>query len=282
MAQLCPFYLHVVQSMINFEPKSMKNPFVNVSSKDLKVSVWFLLTAVALVVSAVAAWQHFLKTPPYVDPVRYPVKGIDVSSHNGMMNLDAAADDGIRFIFIKASEGADFHDENFRINYQKARHAGMKIGAYHFFRFDRDGVDQARNLISAIRGRHLDLGVAIDVETSGNPTGIDSTLIADRLTRMADFLNLNGYKVTVYSNTAGYFSYIRESLPGTDLWICSFSPTPINTEWTFWQYNHRGKVKGINGDEDMNVFCGSESDWRNYLDGAVWPFESAPAHTDTE
>lgn len=251
----------------------MKSPFGNISGKDVKVTLGFLVVSVALVLSAIAAWQHFMRTPPYVDFERYPVKGIDVSAHNGMMNLDAAADDGVRFIFIKASEGATFRDSNFRLNYDKAKHAGMKIGAYHFFRFDRDGVDQARNLLQVVRGRDLDLGVAIDIEEHGNPSGIDSALIADRLIRMADFLNLSGYRVTVYSNKAGYFDYVRDALPGTNLWICSFSPTPINTEWTFWQYNHRGRVKGIRGDVDMNVFCGSEEEWQNYLDGAVWPFE---------
>lgn len=78
------------------------------------------------------------------------MKGIDVSAHNGMMNLDAAADDGIEFIFIKASEGENFRDENFVLNYQKARHAGMKVGAYHFFRFDVDGVKQAVNLMRSV------------------------------------------------------------------------------------------------------------------------------------
>lgn len=86
-----------------------------------------------------------------------------------MMNLDAAADDGIEFIFIKASEGENFRDENFVLNYQKARHAGMKVGAYHFFRFDVDGVKQAVNLMRSVGARPLELGMVIDVEAEGNP-----------------------------------------------------------------------------------------------------------------
>ena len=87
--------------------------------RDLRVAVGFLLVAAALAFSCFWAYRQFITTPPYVDPQRYPVRGIDVSAHNGLMNLDAAAADGIEFIFIKASEGATFRDQNFRINYER-------------------------------------------------------------------------------------------------------------------------------------------------------------------
>lgn len=202
------------------------------------------------------------------------MRGIDVSSHNGMMNLDAAARDGIEFIFIKASEGKSFRDPNFNINYQKASHAGMKIGAYHFFRFDVDGVKQAKNLLGAIGKRHLDLGVAIDVEQEGNAAGVDSIAIASRLEKMVEYLNLSGLRVTFYSNRAGYYDYIRDVAPGSCLWICSFQSDPINAEWTFWQYDHHGSVDGIRGDVDLDAFCGSRAEWQNYLQGSQWPYDN--------
>ena len=248
--------------------------YISTRLRDLRISVAFLGIALLLVATCVWAYNEFISSPPFVDPQKYPVRGLDVSSHNGMMNLDAAAAEGYRFIFIKASEGISYKDPNFRINYQKASHAGFKIGAYHFFRFDCDGIGQARNLLSAIGKRPLELGVAIDVEENGNAEGIDSLTIAGRLVSMAEYLNMSGYRVTFYSNREGYYDYIREAAPGACLWICSFNRNPINAEWTFWQYNHRGKVKGIRGDVDLNAFCGSEKEWENYLDGAQWPYDN--------
>lgn len=236
----------------------------------------FLTVAVALAVAGVMAWRHFMKSPPYVDPVRFPIVGIDVSAHNGIIDYKRVAGEGIRFVFIKASEGSTFRDSLFVRNYKRARAAGLKVGAYHFFRFDRDGIEQARNLISALEGRHPELGVAIDVESHANATGVDSVIIADRLRSMSDFLNLCGYEVTVYSNRDGYYDYLRQTLPGKPLWICTFSGTPINTEWTFWQFHHSGRVAGIDGDVDMNVFCGSEREWQNFLAGAPWPYDTDP------
>ncbi|MCM1378070.1 MAG: hypothetical protein NC097_06935 [Clostridium sp.] len=253
----------------------MKLP-IHPSRHDIYATLAFLGVAALLVWVGWLTWLHFKTSPPYIDPEKYPVMGIDISSHNGMMNLDAAADAGIEFVFIKASEGVDFKDENFRINYQKAVHAGMKIGAYHFFRFDRDGVEQARNLLKVIGRRKLDLGVAIDVETHGNVQGVDSTLISNRLIDMAEYLNLEGYRVTFYSNRDGYLDYLQHTVPGSILWICSFSPNPGNLEWTFWQFDHHGKVAGMLREVDLNVFCGSRQDWENYLNGATWPYTQPP------
>ncbi len=242
--------------------------------RDIKVALGFVVVAILLGAASFYAYNQFISTPPYVDPARFPVRGLDVSSHNGMMNLDAAAKEGYKFIFIKASEGDTFRDPNFRLNYTKASHAGLKTGAYHYFRFDCEGISQAKNLLSAIQDHPLDLGVAIDIEEQNNAAGVDSTLIASRLISMVEYLNLNGYRVTFYSNREGYYEYIREAVPGACLWICSFNSDPINAEWTYWQYNHHGHVSGIRGDVDLNAFCGSEADWERFLDGAQWPYDT--------
>lgn len=250
----------------------MKIPSLLSRRKDLFVGIGFMLLVMLLACTSVWAYREFITSPPYVDEEKYPIRGIDVSRHNGLMNLDAAAAEGIEFIFIKASEGSDFRDENFRLNYRKARHAGLKIGAYHFFKFDRDGVEQANNLIHTIGYRKLDLGVVIDVESHGNPDNIPTELITDRLTRMKEYLNMKGFRVTFYTNRNGYYDYLAENFPGSPLWICAFSETPINAEWTFWQYNHRGRVAGIRGDVDLNTFCGSRREWESFLAGDVWPY----------
>lgn len=230
--------------------------------KDIYTAVGFLILTVVLVCSSVWVWQQYLSSPPYVDPDRFPVRGIDVSAHNGDLNLNAAREDGIDFIFIKASEGTDFKDSNFSINHAKALAAGMKIGAYHFFRFDKDGVDQAINLLQTVGLRRLHLGLVIDVEQQGNPEGIDPALVTERLTAMVEYLNLKGHRITFYTNRNGYEAFLMDTFPGYPLWICSFAQYPIDAEWNFWQFDHHGRVKGINGDVDLNTFNGSREEFK--------------------
>src|SRR5437016_13909496 len=76
---------------------------------------------------------------------RYPVRGIDVSHHQGPIDWDAVASDGVTFAYIKASEGGDYQDRRFKENWLGARHAGVLAGAYHFFTFCKDGAAQAEN-----------------------------------------------------------------------------------------------------------------------------------------
>lgn len=234
---------------------------------DLIVSACFLIVSGLLGCAAWWAWHQYMTTPPYVDPEKFPIRGIDISAHNGYTNLNAAAAEGYEFAFIKASEGITHRDENFVLNYQKARHAGMKIGAYHFFRFDRDGVEQAVNFIKSVGHRPLELGLAIDVEEQGNPTDIPLDTIRTRLAMMVEYLNMKGHRVTFYSNRDGWEKYLREDFEGMPLWICSFTDrNALNDDWTFWQYNHRGRVAGIRGDVDLNAFSGSRADWEALTD----------------
>ncbi len=238
---------------------------VNTRKNDILIFFCFLLAGALLVWSAYASWIYFKTTPPYVDRDRYPVMGIDVSSHNGTADFNSARADGVEFAWIKASEGASFKDRSFRRNYQNATAAGIKTGAYHFFRFDKDGVEQALNLLDAVGDRPLDMGLAIDIESSGNPEGIDDNLIKERISTMVDYLNLRGLAPTLYCNKKDYYRFLENSFPGHSLWICALSEDQIASEWNFWQYSHKGKINGIKGDVDLNVFGGSRKEWTDFL-----------------
>lgn len=233
--------------------------------KDIMATAGFLVVIILVIVSAIQAWKFYKETPPPIDFELYPISGIDVSRHQGMMNLEATVGAGYDFIFIKATEGESITDPNFRLNYEKASHAGLKTGAYHYFRFDVDGISQARHLLDVVGRRTLDLGVAIDVEEFGNAKGIPNDSIAERLTEMVEYLNLKGLRPIIYTNTRGYSDYIAETLPGCILWICAFTDPPINEEWHLWQYNHRGEVPGIKGPVDLNVFAGGIEEWDEFL-----------------
>lgn len=238
---------------------------INTRKTDIMVFLCFLIAAALLTWAAYAAWINFKNTPPYIDHDQFPVAGFDISSHNGNIDFLSAARDGMEFVWIKATEGVTFRDRKFASNYQKAGKANLKRGAYHFFRFDKDGVEQAINLLETVGDRNLELGVAIDVESSGNPDDIDEEVIKERILAMVEYLNLRGLAPTLYCNKTDYYKFLAESFPGNSLWICSFSQDPIAAPWTFWQHNHRGAVKGIKGAVDMNVFGGSRKEWNDFI-----------------
>lgn len=243
-------------------------------AKDILAALAFLGVACLLVFSCVWAYRQYQSTPPYVDPLKYPVRGIDISRHNGEIDFQKVAESGIEFVFIKASEGVSYRDSLFNKNYDNAKINGIKTGAYHFFRFDCDGIEQAVNFLKTLGHKKPDLGLAIDVESNGNPKGIDPELIKSRLSSMVEYMNLEGHRVMIYTNLDGYYDYMADVLPGYPLWICRFQENPINAEWTLWQYDHHGKVDGVKGEVDMNAFCGSRDEWEMFLRGEIWPYKA--------
>ena len=238
---------------------------------------WLLLAgAAALVVllGGYAAWRYILPHSVNVDRYRYPIAGIDVSKHNGDIDFDKVRDDNYQFVFIKASEGMTYKDDAFERNYRGASEAGLKVGAYHFFRKNKTGQQQAENFLAAIGNKHFDLPLVIDLEDDwGNGATVSRQTAIERVMDMIEILNGKGYQVMIYTNLDGYNKYYKDLLGDHDLWLCSFtSPDLLPTlPHCIQQFSHEGTVNGVNGNVDLNVFRGSSSEWNRYVDSVKQP-----------
>src|SRR2546425_12211119 len=93
------------------------------------------------------------------------VQGIDISKNQ---TIDwAKLDKVVKFVIIKATDGATYVDPSFVANWAAAGHrARLTRGAYHFFRPDAD-VDQQFALITqTVDVRTGNLPIAVDVENT--------------------------------------------------------------------------------------------------------------------
>lgn len=231
---------------------------------------WLLLLGAAALVVLLGgyAWRYLMPHSVNVDRYRYPIAGIDVSKHNGDIDYQQVRDDDYQFVFIKASEGMTYKDDAFERNYQGARKAGLKVGAYHFFRKNRTGQEQAENLLAVVKGKELDLPLVIDLEDDwGNGATVNRKMAIERVMDMIEILTGKGYQVMIYTNLDGYNKYYKDMLGDHDLWLCSFTRPDLLTSLPhcIQQFSHEGKVKGAKGKVDLNVYRGSRSDWEQYL-----------------
>ena len=238
---------------------------------------WLLLAGVAALVVLLGGYvvKHFLLPHSVaVDRFRYPVAGIDVSKHNGDIDYKQVAADNYQFVFIEASEGKTYRDDAFERNYRGAREAGLMVGAYHFFRKNRTGREQADNFLSVIKGKTLNLPLVIDLEDDwGNGATTSRQTAIERVIEMIDILDDNGYSVMIYTNGDGYEKYYKNMLVDCDLWLCSFTSPDLLPDMPhrIQQYNHEGTVAGVDGKVDLNVFRGSKREWSRYLDQVKQP-----------
>ena len=225
---------------------------------------WLLLlgaAALVVVMGMYVVWRYVLPHSVAVDRFRYPVAGLDVSKHNGKIDFQQVADNDYQFVFIKASEGKTYRDEAFDRNYRGAREAGLKVGAYHFFRKNRTGREQADNFLTAINGRQLDLPLVIDLEDDwGNGATTSRQTALERVMDMIAILGDKGYDVMIYTNLDGYEKYYQGMLGDHDLWLCSFTSPDLlpNLPHRIQQFSHEGEVPGVKGDVDLNVFRGTK------------------------
>lgn len=224
---------------------------------------------VALVVAYLGLKHYHIMFYDDVTPsAKYSVRGIDVSNHNGKVDFDAVASSGISFVYVKSSEGATFKDSKFKSNCRRAKAAGLHVGAYHFFRKDRDGELQARNMIAAAKGLDLDLPMVIDIEDADNANSVPDRIVRNRLADMSRVLKKAGYKVMIYTNGDGKRKYYDTTFKGEYLWLCALKdPDAVNHRGhVIQQFSHWGKCPGVKGKVDLNVFMGNGREWQKWLD----------------
>jgi lysozyme len=188
---------------------------------------------------------------------RFPLRGIDVSHHQGRIDWRSAAADDVAFAIIKATEGGDHVDDAFVANLREARAAGLAVGAYHFFTFCRPGADQARNFISVVPHGQPMLPPVVDIEFDGNcpvrpsPEQLNTELSAFLGPVEAVF----GKTAVIYLTDEAADAYAAR-IVSRPRWVRSLAQPPAQNDWVYWQYHDMGRVDGINGDVDLNVLRG--------------------------
>jgi lysozyme len=182
--------------------------------------------------------------------------GIDVSHFQGEVDWAGVAGTGVRFAFIKATEGLDDVDPRFAQNWQGSRAAGLLRGAYHFLHPNLDGRQQAAHFLSVVTLDDDALPPALDVEvTDGVDRATLGTCIESWLGAVEAAL---GCKPVIYADPWFWRDQVGADLGAYPLWLACYAAQPEIPagwqSWTFWQHSQSGAVDGIAGAVDLD-FC---------------------------
>ncbi|MBI1224574.1 MAG: glycoside hydrolase family 25 protein [Bacteroidetes bacterium] len=193
----------------------------------------------------------------------FGVHGIDVSHYQKQVDWQKVAAQDVHFAFVKASEGQSMQDTVFCKNWDAMRSAGILRGAYHFFRPSVSAELQARNFLSIIDLQHGDLPPVLDVEVTDGYSAEQVAQGVKTWLKLVEAAYL--VKPVIYSNQKFYNQYLAKQLSGYPVWVARYtniwSPEIADgNSWSFWQYGNRGRLHGIAGDVDFNVFNGSLAD----------------------
>ena len=187
----------------------------------------------------------------------FPMQGIDISHHQGVIDWAQLPGQGVDFAYIKASEGGDHRDRLFAANWAGAAQAGITRGAYHFFTLCRPGRDQAANFIAAVPVDPDALPPVVDLEYMGNcARPVTRQALHAELATFIRMVEAHYRKpVRLYLTEEFDRTYGVSARVNRPLWLrrLVLEPDFGARPWQIWQASNFRRLRGINGRVDWNV-----------------------------
>ncbi len=186
-------------------------------------------------------------------------EGIDVSKWQGNINFKEVANNGIKIVYIKATQGTNYVSQTFEESYKNAKENGLKIGFYHYVtaRDVQSAKNEAEFFASKISGKQIDCRLAMDFEEFGNLS--KSEINAIGLAFLKRLEEITQKPVIVYSNTYTAKTIWEGEIINYPLWVAEYgvSKPQNNGKWNTyigWQYTDMGQIAGINSYVDRDRF----------------------------
>lgn len=186
-------------------------------------------------------------------------RGIDISEFQGEIDFEEVRRSGIEAVYIRVGAG-EYTDEYFAENYERAKAAGLKIGFYHYVtaRSVDEGRRQARFFASLAAGREPDMRLAMDFEYFGSLSVSQINAISEAY--LDELTALTRREAVIYSDLSNARNiFIRALAEKYPLWAAQYGADEPSAngkwrEWVGFQYTDEGRVGGIYGNVDRNIF----------------------------
>jgi glycosyl hydrolase, family 25 len=207
-------------------------------------------------------------------PDGYEIHGIDISHYQGdidwnKLKMAKIGNSPVKFILIKSTEGSNQLDENFNDNFYQAREYGFIRGAYHFWSNKSTPRQQAYYFLKQVHLEDGDLPPVLDVEHKPKDKS-NEEFQRDVLTWLhivEDKYHVKPILYTYYKFKEAYLNTpVFDDYP---YWIAHYYVEKVAYKgpWKFWQHTDVGKLPGIKGYVDFNIYNGSYYDLRKLTIG---------------
>lgn len=193
--------------------------------------------------------------------------GIDVSEHQGEINWKKVAADGVDFAMIRlgyrgSTQGGLYLDEYFKRNIAAATAAGLKVGVYFFSQAidPREAAEEAAFVLENLEGYTVTFPVVFDWEIVGGSAArtysVSRRTLVECTRAFCEAVRDKGYTPMIYfTRYLGYRKYILRNLTDYGFWYAEYDSQPrFAFDFDMWQYSETGKVSGVDGNVDLNIW----------------------------
>ncbi len=203
-----------------------------------------------------------------------PIQGIDVSYWQGDIDWHQVRAAGVDFAYIKATEGGDHIDPKFLENWHGAKRAGVARGAYHFIYWCRPANEQALWFMLNVPQDADALPPVLDLEWHPDsptcPKKISRDLALEKIKILLEAMEAHtGKRPVIYTDPKFHREILEGEFTDYHFWLRSVAAEPHTIygkrPFAFWQFTQTGKVPGVAGKVDRNIYNGTRADWERVL-----------------
>ena len=178
----------------------------------------------------------------------------------------------VSFVFIKSTESTNIRNPYYAHDYLDARRQGIPIGAYHFFSCRVSGSAQAQYFLQNTLFRQGDLPPVLDLEPYPSQIaamGGTDVLFNNVRVWLKAVEQRTGVKPILYVSQTFVNRYLVDAPDlkrDYQVWIARYGEYKPDVKLAVWQLSPNGRVKGITGEVDINVFNGYHTQWEEFLE----------------
>ena len=179
-------------------------------------------------------------------------EGIDVSKYQNTIDWPTVAQNKY-FAIIRAGYGFGHIDNFYEHNYEQAKAAGVKVGAYWYSYAGSvsDAEQEAYYVVQALKGKQFEWPIYYDIEEKSI---FEAGIANDIAKAFCNILEANKYYCGIYCSTYYLNTYFYDDVKNRyTIWLAHWDvdvPT-YKGDYKVWQYT-KGTVPGINGDCDLD------------------------------
>lgn len=181
--------------------------------------------------------------------------GIDVSQYQGNIDFNKVKAAGVNFVIINAGYGrsAGQRDPYFEQNYQRAKAAGLNVGAY-WYSYATSAADakaEAAACLSVIKGKTFEYPIYFDLEEHSQFRK-GAAFCSSLVTAFCGELEKKGYFAGLYISRSPLTQYITSEVRKRyALWIAEYgAKLNYSGDYGMWQNSSSWRVPGIAGNVD--------------------------------
>ena len=176
----------------------------------------------------------------------------------------------VSFVYIKSTEGTSIRNRYFLKDYMDAHKQGIHVGAYHFFSLKTSAIDQANFFLNHTLIRESDFPPVLDVEPSDaqiNQIGGGEELLKRVRQWLQQVERRTGKRPILYISQMFVNKYLANAddiKQKYNVWIARYGEYKPDVKLVYWQLTPDGRVNGITGPVDINVFNGFQGQFDDF------------------